>query len=247
MADHEKKDRFDILRLIAFFLVFSTVFLMFAYLGKRVERYFASEERAVISNSEGLTVIIDAGHGGEDGGAVGIDGSLEKDINLSIALTLRDILSCCGVDAVLTRDTDILLYDKNSDYMGHKKEQDLNARRLIAESYENAVFISIHMNSFTDSKYNGLQVYYSPNNSLSASLAENIQETTAELLINYNRRKIKKADGSIYLLNKLSCPAVLIECGFLSNAEDCERFASTEYRKKLSLCIASAITDFLFD
>ena len=247
MADHEKKDRFGRLRLIAFFLVFSLVFLMFAYFGKRVERYFTPEEKAVISRSDRITVIIDPGHGGEDGGAIGLDGSVEKDVNLSIALMLNDILSCCGVDTVLTRDTDILLYDKNSDYMGHKKEQDLNARRLIAESYENAIFISIHMNSFTDSRYNGLQVYYSPNNSLSASLAENIQKRTADVLMDYNRRKIKKADSSIYLLDNLSCPSVLIECGFLSNEADCERFASSEYRKKLSLCIASAIMDFLFD
>ena len=247
MSVREKKDGFGVLRLIAFFLVFSLIFLMFAYLGKMAESYFTPEEKAVISHSEGLTVIIDPGHGGEDGGAVGIDGSFEKDLNLSIALMLRDILSCCGINTVLTRDADVLLYDKNSDYMGHKKEQDLNARRLIAENYNNAVFISIHMNSFTDSRYNGLQVYYSPNNSLSASLADNIQKTTAKLLMDYNRRKIKKADSSIYLLDRLSCPAVLIECGFLSNAEDCRRFASNEYRKKLSLCMASAIMDFLFD
>ena len=148
---------------------------------------------------------------------------------------------------MLTRSEDVLLYDKSSDYEGHKKQQDLETRKRIAEKYENAIFISIHMNSFSDSKYRGLQVYYSPNNDLSSALADNIQRITRENIMRYNNRKIKKADSSIFLLDELSCPAVLIECGFLSNSEDCALLSSPEYRKRLSLCIAIAVMEFITD
>ena len=247
MPHIKQKGKATPIRLIAFFLFFSLMILSFAFSGRKAEAYFSRNEQAVFSHSDRPTVIIDAGHGGEDGGAVGIDGSAEKNINLEIALTLEEILSSCGIDTVLTRSEDILLYDKNSDYEGHKKQQDLETRKIIAEQYEDAVFVSIHMNSFSDGRYRGLQVYYSPNNDLSAHLADNIQKITRENLMTYNNRKIKKADSSIFLLDELSCPAILIECGFLSNSEDCALLSSSEYRNKLSFCIATAVLEFITD
>ena len=105
-----------------------------------------------------LTVVLDAGHGGEDGGARSASGVLEKDINLDIALRLRDLLEANGVAVVLTRSTDVLLYDRDVDYHGRKKALDLAARRKIAEETENCIFVSIHMNAFPQTQYHGLQV-----------------------------------------------------------------------------------------
>ena len=190
------------------------------------------------------TVIIDAGHGGEDGGAVGVDGVYEKDLNLAIALELEEMLRTAGISTRLTRDTDILLYDRNSDYMGQKKAQDMAARVAIAEEYEDAVFISIHMNTFTQAKYSGLQVYYSENSPKSAELAETVQTLVAQSLQPNNTRKIKPSGTNIYLLEKITHPAILIECGFISNPEECALLGTAEYRHRLCMTIFSAVVGY---
>lgn len=189
-------------------------------------------------------VIIDAGHGGEDGGAVGIDGTLEKDLNLSIALELNQLLCAQGIKTQLTRAEDVLLYDRNSDYQGHKKAQDMAQRLSIAEEYQNAIFISIHMNSFTQEKYKGLQVYYSVNSPESSILAQKIQTMIYQNLQPTNTRTIKAADSDIYLLDRITHPAVLVECGFLSNYEDCADLNSPSYRSRLCYIISMAICDY---
>lgn len=191
------------------------------------------------------TVIIDAGHGGEDGGAVGADGSYEKDINLAIALELEELLRSAGISTRLTRDTDTLLYDKASNYQGHKKIQDAEARLAVASEYDNAIFVSIHVNSFPQSKYNGLQVYYSENSPLSAVLAEKIQSLTVLNLQPDNTRKIKAAGDNIYIMKKLTHPAVLVECGFISNPEECKLLGTAEYRSRLCAVLFAAISDYL--
>ena len=191
------------------------------------------------------TVIIDAGHGGEDCGAIGKNGVLEKDLNLSIALELQKMLEAAGIPTRLTRDCDTLLYDKNSDYHGKKKILDMQARRQIINQYSNAVFISIHMNSFPQEKYSGLQVYYSPNTQNSEQLAQYIQDTVRSNLQHNNDRKIKSSEDNIYLLNDTPHPSVLIECGFLSNREECELLCEASYQKRLSMCIYAAIVNYL--
>lgn len=191
------------------------------------------------------TVIIDAGHGGEDGGAVGINGVYEKDINLAVALELNELLRSVGINTRLTRETDTLLYDKTSDFHGHKKVQDAEARLAIANEYENAVFVSIHMNSFSQSKYKGLQVYYSENSPLSAVLAEKIQLLTSLNLQPENTRKTKATGDNIYIMKKLTHPAVLVECGFISNPEECELLGTAEYRSRLCMVLFTAISDYL--
>ncbi len=189
-------------------------------------------------------VIIDAGHGGEDGGAIGINGVLEKDLNLKIALELDQLLQSAGLKTKLTRSEDILLYDKNSDYQGHKKEQDMAARLSTANEYTDAIFISIHMNSFSQEKYSGLQVYYSENSELSVKLAQTVQDTVVKNLQANNTRKIKPSGDNIYLLKMISHPSILIECGFLSNSDECALLCSDEYQQKLSLVIYSAIMNY---
>lgn len=190
------------------------------------------------------TVIIDAGHGGEDGGAVGVNGILEKDLNLSIALALYEMLCSRGIPARLTRTDDTLLYDRDTNYQGHKKALDMVARLAISEEYESAIFVSIHMNSFTQSKYSGLQVYYSENDARSHALAELIQSLAVTNLQPENNRKTKPSDGNIYLLDKISHPAVLVECGFLSNNEECTLLCTSEYQNRLVLTLFSSILKY---
>lgn len=190
-------------------------------------------------------LIIDAGHGGEDGGTIGKNGVYEKDLNLQISQKLNEIAISCGYKTVMTRSEDILLYDRNVDYNGRKKALDLLARVKITQEYDNAIFVSIHMNAFPDSKYSGLQVYYSKNCEKSKEIAESIQNATREHLQPSNNRMIKAADSSIFVLDRITHPAVLIECGFLSNEEECSLLSSEEYQQKLALAIFSAVSKYI--
>ena len=191
------------------------------------------------------TVIIDAGHGGEDGGAVGKNGAYEKDINLEISKKLKARLEALGIPCELTRSEDILLYDRNADFEGKKKKLDLLARYEFASKYQNAVFISIHQNSFPKEQYDGFQVYYSPNNEASSILAELLEKSVTEALPETRCRESKAGTSSIYLLDKLSCPAVLVECGFISNEAECSRLCDEEYQNKLCKAIATATAELL--
>ena len=189
-------------------------------------------------------IIIDAGHGGEDGGAIGINGVHEKDLNLMIAKDLAEILLADGNTVILTRDSDVMLYDRNVNYKGRKKLLDLSERLKIAEKYEDCIFVSIHMNSFPEEKYSGLQVYYSPNAEESALLAEKIQGSVSAHLQPDNERSIKRSGSSIFLLDRIRHPAVLIECGFISNTEECALLCDKEYRQKLTLSIFCGICEY---
>ena len=240
-----KKGIDRIKRYIFSFFIFSLIFCLIASLLIFTSVAYENrgdKETALSGDEDSLVVVIDAGHGGEDGGA-SFEGVYEKELNLAVALALDEIFRTAGIKTVMTRSEDILLYDKSSDYHGHKKVQDLATRRRIAEEYENAIFISIHMNSFPEEKYSGLQVYYSKNDPLSRTVAEGIQASSKLFLSPDNSRRAKAADSSIYLLDRLKCPAVMIECGFLSNTRDRALLCDTEYRKALALCIASSVIE----
>ena len=191
------------------------------------------------------TVIIDAGHGGEDGGTSSKSGLVEKDINLSLAFILKEKLEAKGVKVILTRDTDRLLYDRNADYQGRKKKLDMAARLEIINNTENCIFISLHMNSFSDSRYSGLQVWYSDNNPASLVLADKIQSDVKANLQPENNRKTKSAGTSIYLLEQSYCPSVLVECGFLSNVAEAKLFESNEYKDSLCSQLCDSVIEFL--
>ena len=232
-----------VLPFISFVLLFLSVTYLFIFLsGLFLEK--ESQSELEISVSSLPLVIIDAGHGGEDGGTVGINGALEKDINLTLAKKLQIFLSSFGVKSILTREEDTLLYDRNEDYEGRKKVLDMQARRKIAESYESAIFVSIHQNAFPEERYSGLQVYYSPNDERSLILAQAIEQSVKASLQPENKRVSKLSNGKIYLLDRLDCPSVLIECGFLSNPSECELLCSDTYQNKLCAVIASSIADF---
>lgn len=226
---------------LLFFLLFILTFLICSYLFN----YTLPKKEQSASVGEYPVVIIDAGHGGEDGGAVGVNGVLEKDLNLQIAFALRERLCDSGIECVMTREEDILLYDRDTDYEGRKKALDMQKRLEIAGEYENAVFISIHQNSFPTEKYNGFQVYYSPNSQASKHLALTLEKEVRERLQPYNERASKNAEESIYLLKKLYCPAVLLECGFLSNTKECDSLCSEEYRGRLCDILADGIIEFI--
>lgn len=182
--------------------------------------------------------ILDPGHGGKDGGAVSVTGTEEKILNLDICLTMSEALHVLGYEVVLTRDSDIELTHESG---GTRKMQDLKGRLEIAANNCDAPFISIHMNKFPVEKYNGLQVYYSPNNAESLLLAQSVQNGIVRYLHPNNNRKIKKAGSSIFLLYTIKSPAILIECGFLSNRNEAELLDSIEYRQKLSFNILTAL------
>ena len=227
-----------------FCLLFSLLMVGWVMVGAFLLSRGASAPTAEDTDDPPLTVVIDAGHGGEDGGAVGVNGVYEKDINLSLSKKIERILTSCGVRVVMTRREDILLYDKTSDYRGKKKVQDLLTRRRMAEEHPDCVFVSIHMNAFPEEKYRGLQVWYSKNNPKSHALADRIQEESRLRLLPDNHRAPKGADESIYLLHHLSCPAVLVECGFLSNPEECEKLSGEAYQSKLALSLSLSILGF---
>lgn len=198
----------------------------------------SAEPNAEISD---WTVVLDAGHGGEDGGAVSADGIFEKDVNLAIAKKLQVLLESAGIPVVMTRDTDVLLYDRNVDFKGRKKALDLAERRRIAEGTPDCLFISIHLNAFPLSQYSGLQVWYSPNDARSESAAETVRTLNRTLLQPENDRKSKAAGSSIYLLHHLKVPAILVECGFLSNPEEAGRLASEQGQNEVAFLLFLSI------
>lgn len=192
----------------------------------------------------GRMVIIDAGHGGEDPGTVGVTGVLEKDLNLQIALEIGAAFENEGYVVVYTRTDDRLLYTEEENIHGIRKISDLKNRCKVADKYPNAIFISVHMNSFGKSKYSGLQVYYSEKNENSKALADSIQNKVISDLQKNNNRTTKSGKD-IYILENISNNAVLIECGFLSNSQECEKLSQKEYQKELSFSIVCGIIEYI--
>ncbi len=191
-----------------------------------------------------MLIILDAGHGGEDAGATGVNGVLEKDLNLSVVNILGEMLTERGFAVVYTRSEDKLLYEEWENIKGIRKISDLKNRCKIAKNYPNALFVSIHMNTFGDGKYSGLQVYYSPGNKESEILAGAIQSNVKKELQPNNNRNTKQGND-IYILENINNTAVLIECGFLSNEMEAEKLSQKEYQKILSFSIICGIIEYM--
>ena len=227
------------------YLSFCALFLCTVLLGSRIFSLRQTPPLKV-SGTEPIetlqTIILDAGHGGEDGGATGVNGALEKNLNLSLTKTLAALLRYAGYHVVETRTEDMLLYSPDAQ-KGHKKQSDLENRLAITEQYPNSVLISIHMNTFPNATCRGTQVWYSETDPDSFTLASAVQERVHTLLQPQNNRKIKAATSSIYLLRHATTPAILIECGFLSTPDECEALCNAEYQKQLALSIFSAICE----
>lgn len=198
--------------------------------------------RAVTVLAENLPIerehcfIIDAGHGGEDGGATSCTGILEKQINLEIALRLNDLMHFLGYETKMIRTTDVSIYTKGES-LSQKKASDLKERVRIANEADGGILLSIHQNNFSDSRYSGAQVFYTDSEG-SRQLATQLQTAFIQTLNKTSNRSVKKAD-SIYLMEHIDCPGVLIECGFLSNVEEEAKLTSADYQKKLCCVIAA--------
>ena len=189
-------------------------------------------------------IIIDAGHGGFDGGAQAADGTVEKDINLQIAKNLEQILTFCDFEVIMTRSVDSGTEDNPGDSIKDRKVSDMKNRLSLTEKYPTAKFVSIHLNKFTTSSVSGAQVFYSKNNELSRPLAESIQNSIVTFLQPDNERVVKQGTSSTYLLHKTKIPAVIVECGFLSNADELKLLKSEEYQRQMAFAIFCGICDY---
>lgn len=190
-----------------------------------------------------VQVIVDAGHGGEDGGAVAGD-IYEKDINLKIAQKLSAYLQKAGFHVTQVRTEDISVYDEGIESISEKKTSDLHNRLELFNSDLDNIVISIHQNRFTDSRYSGTQVFYSPNNEDSEKLAEAIRASVVSALQPDNTRECKAADESIFVMNGAKVPAVLVECGFMSNTEELSKLTDERYQSQLAKCIYKGFMEY---
>lgn len=191
------------------------------------------------------TIILDAGHGGEDGGAVAVNGIEEKKINLAIALLVRDKLTSAGYCVQMIRETDTAVGDTTLSTLAERKRSDIQYRTQVVNQTENCILVSIHQNFFEQSQYSGAQMFYSPNNTRSAQLAESIRRAVISQTQPNNTRENKQAESGIYLLNHVDVPAVIVECGFLSNPEEADLLSTPTYQEKIASAVADGITDFL--
>ena len=184
-------------------------------------------------------LVLDAGHGGEDGGAVSLTGVPESQINLAIVLDMRDILGLYGVEPLLLREEDISLHDDDANTLREKKRSDLKNRVAAIEAVEGGTLLSIHQNTYPGSRYHGAHVFYAPTEG-SQELAEHFQNSIKAALQPDNERAVKRIPDTVYIMNHVTCPAVLIECGFLTNPEEEALLRDEDYQRKLSAVIAAA-------
>lgn len=209
---------------------------------KTLDKYKLASVRPV--NIE--EIVIDPGHGGFDGGAEGKHGTIEKDLNLSISLKLRDILILNGFKVVMIREDDTAINDNEAkDKVSKKKVSDMHNRLDIMNKNPYSLTLSIHQNMFKEEKYSGAQVFYSPNNPLSKNLADSIQSNFAVNLQKDNDREIKPAEKNLFLMYKSKNPAVLVECGFISNSAESLLLKDEEYQSKVAFVIYLGLVNFL--
>lgn len=194
---------------------------------------------SIARNSRNL--VIDPGHGGIDAGTIGTDNNNEKDINLSIALKLYDFAMVSGISSFLVRDGDYLVYSENDD----KTRSDLYNRMDYINTIDNATLISIHQNHFDNEKEWGMQIWYAPNSENSKKLADSILKISKENTQPENTRQNKESDSNYYLLHKAKVPSVMVECGFMSNAEENKKLQDDNYQKRLAYSIMLGFSDYL--
>lgn len=228
-----------IVGLLPFYLLAAILFIGIAAGGSRAVTVVAENE----SMENRTKFVIDAGHGGVDGGATSCTGVLESTINLEIALRLEDLMHLLGFDTVMIRRTDTSVHASGGS-IAQIKVSDLKERVRIVNETENAILISIHQNTFPSDRYSGAQVFYGAQDS--RLLAEKLQSAFVQNLNPGSRRRCKSADG-IYLMEKIEKAGVLVECGFLSNPEEEKKLRSKDYQQRLCCVIASAVSGFVLD
>lgn len=223
---------------ISFYCLVISAFLIITTMADRVILTFSDD--AVFRQRH--QIIIDPGHGGEDGGAVSCTNKCESSYNLSISLRMRDLLCLLGCRTVMTRDTDKSIYTGGNTAL-QRKASDLKERVKIANASPGNILVSIHQNYFQEAKYSGAQVFCASGEK-SALLAQMLQGELIHSLNRDNNRKEKRGEG-IYLLEKAHYPAVLVECGFISNPQEEAQLRDDHYQKKLACVIAAVTTAFI--
>ena len=196
--------------------------------------------KPVLNQNSRSTLVLDAGHGGIDGGAISDSGLKESDINLQIALKTEALVRFLGIDTVMTRETDT----DNSDNKAYSEHDNLVQRAKLANSTENAVLISIHQNKFPSAVVSGAEVMYSDNDD-SKALGLITQDNLVTLLDSSNRRVARPAPKELLLTSSVECPTILVECGFMSNPQEVQKLASNDYQLKLAAILAGSYIQFL--
>lgn len=221
-----------------FYLLVIIIFLVAAHLGS--EAVTAVNQMTPVKRNN--CIVIDAGHGGIDGGATSCTGVLESNINLEIALRLENLFHLLGYDTVMIRRTDESIYTQGNTIASQKKS-DLKERVRICNETPGAILVSIHQNTYSDSRFHGPQVFYGKNNQ-SQHLAQNVQNQLINALNPGSNRKAKQG-SSVYLLENIHCPGILVECGFITNPEEEIKLRDANYQKKICGVLASAISGYL--
>ena len=225
----------------AFFAVCAVLALaVLAVCGYSAGKFY--QTAPAFSEKNPVTVVIDAGHGGEDGGASSRSGILESTINLEIAQIADDLLRFAGVRTVMVRTQDVSVYTEGGSIQ-QKKVSDLKNRVKLVESTPDALLLSIHQNFFPEAKYHGAQVFYAKTPG-SDALAEAMQAVLRACVDPDNHRRAKQSQ-SVYLMDKISCAGVLVECGFLSNEPEAERLTQKDYQQRLAGAICGAVCCYL--
>ena len=223
------------------FILFLTILLLFCSI-----TLMDTHTKTVMSNhsrseTEPFTVIIDAGHGGFDSGKVGIDGTLEKDVNLSISKKLERLLRAADVKVLMTRTEDLGLYEES---LGNKKRQDMANRAALMNQTNADCIVSIHQNSYPEESIDGAQVFYYAGSETGRTLASLIQRTLVNDVDPSNHR-MEKSNDTYYLLKNVSAPLVIVECGFLSNSAESKKLVDDTYQQKLAWAIHMGILQYL--
>lgn len=213
-----------------FLLLFLSAFAHITYKNQAVATFYPAHFSHRI-------LIIDAGHGGEDGGAVSLTGALESHINLSVAKRVDLMLGLFGVRTLPLREADISLHDPKAQTLRQKKNSDLYNRVQMVQQQDNATLLSIHQNSYPDGRYSGAQAFYAPTAG-SREFAQIMQESLRLTLDPDNTRQEKQIPDTIFLMNHISCPGVLVECGFLTNPKEERLLRSDSYQTKLAMALA---------
>lgn len=191
-------------------------------------------------------IVIDPGHGGEDGGATGVAGTRESDLNLAVSLRLQALLRLFGHEPVMVRTTDTAVYSAGAGTISEKKVSDIHNRVRLVNDTPGALLVSIHQNFFTQGKYSGAQVFYA-DDAYSHALAQQLQAQLRASLDPGNRREAKGAAGTVYLMNHIQTPGILVECGFLSNAAEEARLNTPAYQTRLAMTMAAVLLQNLED
>lgn len=192
----------------------------------------------------GRIIVIDAGHGTPDSGTVGYSGSKEKDINLSVAKRLGNLFIQSGAHVVYTREDDGTIAENLDDTIRNIKRNDMAKRKDIRDNSGADLFISVHMNYFTDPKYRGAQVFYKGSCTESKKLAELIQKNIKEFIDVSNTREAKNSENKIFILNDSKLPSVLVECGFLSNPEEEKNLLNSSYQNDMAYAIFGGVLKY---